>query len=227
MLVQSQLRGSPSALRAIMGEIDIHSCPCTYNFHLHTIFSDGKLQPSVLMQQAVQRGLAALAITDHHSVYGYTAARQWLDQWHQVNPVAYGPQLLSGVEITATLCDDEVHILGYGFEPNHSQLQIYLQGQRIEGPAAQIQTVIDAIHQAGGIAILAHPARYRRSPDELIPAAVNFGLDGVETYYCYGQDNPWRPSPKQTEQVRQLGQRYKLIHTCGTDTHGLDISRRL
>ena len=226
MPVYSQLQGSSAALRAVMGEIDAQSCPYAYNFHLHTVYSDGQLQPDVLMQQAVHNRLSGLAITDHHSVEGYIIAQEWLDQWQQLNSEV-GPQLWPGVEITALLCETEVHILGYDFEPNHPQLQGYLQGKRASGVAFQAPPIIAAIHQAGGLAILAHPARYRRSPAELIPAAVSLGIDGVETYYCYGQGNPWRPSPRQTEQVRELGQRYQLIHTCGTDTHGLNILRRL
>ena len=227
MPVLSQLQGSSAALKAVMGAIDAHSCPYIYNFHLHTLYSDGRLHPDALMQQAIQNGLTGLAITDHHSVDGYWMARKWLNRWQQLNPDAAAPQLWLGVEITSLLCEDEVHILGYDFDSNHPQLHPYLQGQRVSGPAYQADLVIDAVHQAGGIAVLAHPARYRRPPAELIPAAVSCGIDGIETYYCYGPDRPWQPSPKQTDQVWKLGQQYELMHTCGTDTHGLDIRRRL
>lgn len=59
-----------------------------------------------------------------------------------------------------------------------------------------------------------------------IPAAAKLGLDGVETYYCYGSCNPWQPSQKQTAMVKHCGDSHGLMQTCGTDTHGLDMRRR-
>jgi hypothetical protein len=87
--------------------------------------------------------------------------------------------------------------------------------------------VIVALHQAGGLAVLAHPERYRRSAAELIPVAAHLGIDGVETYYAYGNPEPWQPSPNQTQKVKQLSATYNLLNTCGTDTHGLNLLRRL
>ena len=63
----------------------------------------------------------------------------------------------------------------------------YLQGSRPKGERALAGQVIASIQQAGGLAVLAHPERYRRSATELIPAAAKLNIDGVETYYAYGQ----------------------------------------
>jgi predicted metal-dependent phosphoesterase TrpH len=76
--------------------------------------------------------------------------------------------------------------------------------------------------------VLAHPARYKRSFEELIPAAVALSIDGIETYYAYGGNpSPWQPSPKETEAVSALGRQYGLLNTCGTDTHGLNLLQRI
>jgi hypothetical protein len=131
------------------------------------------------------------------------------------------------VEINAGLLETEVHILGYAFDPNHEGMQTYLQGRTVTGAAYQAAQVIATIHQAGGLAVLAHPARYKRSLSVLIPAAAELGIDGVETYYCYTNPHLWRPSPEQTQQVQQLGNAYDLLQTCGTDTHGLNLLQRL
>jgi predicted metal-dependent phosphoesterase TrpH len=137
------------------------------------------------------------------------------------------PHLWTGVEITSNLVGTEVHILGYAFDPQHPSLQIYLQGNAPKGSNAEAANVILALHQAGGLAVLAHPARYRRSAEQLIPVAADLGIDGVETYYAYNNPNPWQPSPTQTEQVKALSAVYKLLNTCGTDTHGLSLLQRL
>ncbi len=227
-LVSTECRGMTSTLKDIFRDLQSNSCPHLYNFHLHTIFSDGQLHPDCLMQQAVDYGLEGLAITDHHSVAGYRAASQWLESFsNRVSRPHSLPQLWSGIEINANLQDVEVHILGYGFNPSHPALHPYLQGMAAVGRAYEAKQVIAAIQTAGGLAILAHPARYRCPPADLVPAAVAYGIDGVETYYCYGNKDPWQPSPEQTEDVLALSHTFNLLNTCGTDTHGPSILRRL
>jgi hypothetical protein len=216
-----------SSLKRVWEKIDADSCPLIYNFHLHTICSDGQLEPLALIQQAIKIGLKGLAITDHHSIRGYQLAQVELTQLKQQSSQSTLPDLWTGVEVTSNLQGVEVHILGYGFVPQHPALKPYLQGSKPEGMKAQAESVINSIHQAGGLAILAHPARYRLPAKELIPLAAHLKIDGVETYYAYNNPNPWQPSPVQTKEVKQLASRYNLFTTCGTDTHGLDLRRRL
>jgi len=219
-----------SALREVFLKIDEKSCPHQFNFHLHTKYSDGKLEPQQLMAQACAIGLNGLAITDHHSVKGFYQAISWLEYWqhsaHQEKDKS-APHLWTGVEITSQLLETEVHILGYAFNPEYPALQIYLQGGSPKGEAAQATNVIAAIHSAGGLVVLAHPARYRVSAAILIPEAARLGIDGVETYYAYKNPHPWCPSPEETKQVQQLSATYRLLNTCGTDTHGVDLLLRL
>ncbi|MBW4519607.1 MAG: PHP domain-containing protein [Scytolyngbya sp. HA4215-MV1] len=216
-------------LRQVFEAIDEKSCPYQFNFHMHTVHSDGQLQPESLMEQAIAIGLQGLAITDHHQVSGYLAAQQWLDTWKRDHCQAEqsAPHLWTGVEITAQLLYTEVHILGYGFDPAHAAIAPYLQGCAPHGKAAQAEGVITSLHQAGGFAVLAHPVRYRRSAEDLITTAATLGIDGIEAYYAYNNPNPWQPSFQETEQVKQLGQQFNLLTTCGTDTHGRNLLMRI
>lgn len=213
----------PADLVAVFRRINAHNCPRLYNFHLHTTASDGQLRPETLVEQALDVGLIDFAITDHHSIQGYIAAHAYLNQLDY----SYKPRLWPGIEVTATLLDVEVHILGYGFNPNHPGLACYLQGTAPNGIAAMAETVIEKLHQAGAITVLAHPARYKRPATELIPAAVKLGIAGVETYYAYGNPRPWAPTPEITDLVGGFAQRFGLLETCGTDTHGLSILQRI
>lgn len=217
------------ALHNVFKAITEASCPHSFNFHIHTVCSDGRLQPEQVVQQAIALGLKGLAITDHHSINGYRKAQQWLTAWQQSTAAAEAraPHLWIGAEINADLLDSEVHILAYAFDPTQAEIQPYLQGQTTVGELYRAERVIAAIHAAEGLAILAHPARYKRSPAELIPAAAQLGIDGLETYYAYSNPSPWRPSPQQTQDVRALGSEYGLLNTCGTDTHGLSLLQRL
>ncbi|MDP5016824.1 PHP domain-containing protein [Anabaena sp. UHCC 0187] len=214
-------------LKQVFQRIDAQSCPNLFNFHMHTVHSDGKLEPSELMNQAIAIGLKGLAITDHHSICGYQAAHAWLEDWKWSNPDTHTPYLWSGVEINANLLDIEVHILAYAFESEHPSMKPYLQRMPSVGKAYQAINVIAAIHQAGGLAVLAHPARYRRSHFDLIPAAAANGIDGVEAFYAYSNPKPWKPSLVETEEVQQLAKEFDLFNTCGTDTHGVNLLQRL
>lgn len=227
---EAQRAQDVAALRHVFEAITAESCPRFFNFHMHTLCSDGRLTPVQLIHQAVTIGLEGLAITDHHSVNGYRQAQQWLDTWQASgSDQAPVPHLWTGTEISAGLLEDEVHILAYAFDLDHDNLQPYLQGESTkDSELYQAERVIDAIHQAGGLAVLAHPARYRHPHQELIPAAVALGIDGVETYYAYGGNpSPWRPSPKETVEVEALSRTHNLLKTCGTDTHGLNLLQRI
>jgi hypothetical protein len=226
-LFTQQTAQDKDSLKRVWETIDADSCPHFYNFHVHTTCSDGQLPPSTLMNQALDIGLKGMAITDHHSTEGYQVAQNWLKKVHQQFPHKALPHLWTGVEITSNLQGVDVHILGYAFAPEHPAIKPYLQGSSPQGEAAIAEQVIATIHEAGGLAILAHPARYRRPAYELIPLAAYLGIDGVEAYYAYGNPNPWQTSPMQTQQVQQLAADYNLLTTCGTDTHGLNILRRV
>jgi len=214
-------------LKQVFKNINAESCPRRFNFHMHTVCSDGKLTPTQVMEQAILIGLQGLAITDHHSVDGYYGALSWLEQWKWSHPDADAPQLWSGVEINANLLDVEVHILGYAFDPENFAMRPYLQRQITSGKAYQAPNIIDAIHEAGGVAVLAHPARYRKSHFELIPGAVAMGIDGVEAFYAYKNPKPWIPSSGESQQMQKLAEQYNLYCTCGTDTHGYSLLQRV
>ncbi|MEM1240873.1 MAG: PHP domain-containing protein [Cyanobacteria bacterium P01_H01_bin.26] len=222
-------------LHHVFQQVTAHSCPHQYNFHMHTHCSDGKLTPGELMEQAVGLQLKGFAITDHHTIRGYQKACQWLENWRWKHPSNWTsnqsksklPKLWCGVEITSSLLDVDVHILGYAFAPDHKAISPYLQGGAPNGEDRQASLVIKAIQAAGGVAVLAHPVRYRRSPEDLIPAAAALGIDGVETYYAYDHPTEWRPTPEKTERVKALAGAYQLLSTCGTDSHGLTLTRRV
>jgi predicted metal-dependent phosphoesterase TrpH len=218
---------SKELLKQVFQNINASSCPSSYNFHMHTVYSDGRLQPGALMEQAIAYGLKGLAITDHHAIGGYETALSWLEDWRWSNQGSETPHLWSGVEINANLLDTEVHILGYAFDPKYPSMKPYIQRRGVTGFEYEAENVIAAIHEAGGLAVLAHPARYRKTLFELIPEAAKVGIDAVEAFYAYNNPKPWKPSTIETEQVLLLAGEYGLYTTCGTDTHGLSLLQRL
>lgn len=221
-LAQDSLR-----LQKVWQTVHSKSCPHIYNFHLHTTASDGSLTALEIVDQALEFGLQGLAITDHHSVNGYRQAQAYLNDIQERNPRRDLFYLWTGTEITSNLQGVTVHILAYAFDPEHPAITPYLQSIAPLESEANAETVIDNIHRAGGLAILAHPFRYRRPASELIPLIAYLGIDGIEAYYSYTKTNPWKASAHQTEECLELAFKYGLYTSCGTDTHGTNILLRL
>jgi predicted metal-dependent phosphoesterase TrpH len=46
----------------------------TIDLHTHSTFSDGSCTPTEILQRAHEKGLAALAVTDHDNVGGVAEA---------------------------------------------------------------------------------------------------------------------------------------------------------
>lgn len=69
---------------------------------------------------------------------------------------------------------------------------------------------IRLLTEAGGVAVLAHPAKYNR--DDLIPKLVEWGLHGIEVY-TPGTDR------KQSNHYKKLAKSYNLICSGGSDFH--------
>ena len=211
-------------LRSVLNTVGPESCPGLLNFHCHTVCSDGSLEPVALIEQASARNLSHIAVTDHHSIAAYVPMVRWLERARDqgVNT----PMLWSGMEISCILRGCLVHVLALGFTPGHPSLLPYSSGDAAVGAPLRAGEVRKAIHEAGGIAILAHPGRYRLGFSELIDAAAELGFDGGEAWYDYDMQERWEPTPLICESIDKQLKNLGLLRTCGTDTHGIDLKGR-
>lgn len=80
-------------------------------------------------------------------------------------------------------------------------------------PAQAVQT----IHEAGGVAVLAHPGRLKDR--SMIPHLVELGIDGLEVFYPLHDD-------ADVAQFRDLASRYGLLMTAGSDFHDIRYHSR-
>ena len=211
-------------LREVLVQVAADSCPGSFNFHCHTVCSDGSLEPIALIEQASALGLTQLAVTDHHSSHAHGPMQAWLEQRRSLGDRV--PTLWSGMEISALLKGCLVHVLALGFEQGHKALQPYNQGDAVVGEPLRAEAVVNAIHRAGGLAVLAHPARYRLSHAVLIEEAARLGFDGGESWYDYDMNPAWTPSPLICESIDRQLANLGLLRTCGTDSHGIDLCGR-
>ena len=77
---------------------------------------------------------------------------------------------------------------------------------------------MDLIHQAGGVAVMAHPGLNRT--DEIIPEIVEAGLDGIECFHT-------RHSTATSHHYLQMADQFHLLVTGGSDCHGLNKGKPL
>jgi predicted metal-dependent phosphoesterase TrpH len=226
MALRPEARDHP--LAAVLADVDPAHCPSRLNFHCHSLCSDGSLAPIALAEEALRLGLEHLAITDHHNGGAYREVAAHFAA-HSVAPGGTGkpvPTLWRGVEISCLLEGCLVHVLALGYRDHHPSLTPYLQGAAVVGEALRAEAVLAAIQAAGGLALLAHPARYRLPHQRLIAAAAELGFDGAEAWYDYTMGPRWQPTPLVCEVIAADLRRRGLLMSCGTDSHGLALDGR-
>ena len=77
---------------------------------------------------------------------------------------------------------------------------------------------IELIHQAGGLAVMAHPGLNRT--DDVIPVLVEAGLDGIECFHT-------KHSTVTSERYLEMADKYHLLVTGGSDCHGFSKGKPL
>ncbi|MDB6020332.1 MAG: hypothetical protein JWQ04_189 [Pedosphaera sp.] len=77
---------------------------------------------------------------------------------------------------------------------------------------------IELVHQAGGVAVMAHPGLNRT--DDVIPEMVEAGLDGIECFHS-------KHSTAVSNHYLQLADQYHLLVTGGSDCHGMNKGKPL
>ncbi len=91
------------------------------DLHTHSTASDGTTPPDVLVRQAREEGLDVLALTDHDTTSGWTAA---------ADALPHGLTLVRGAEISCVRDGISLHLLGYLFDPDDAALTGKLREMR-------------------------------------------------------------------------------------------------
>lgn len=250
------------------------------DLHLHSTASDGSDAPEVVVRRAADLGFAAIALADHDTMDGVPAAVAEAER--------LGLECLPAVEYSTLDGEREIHMLGYGLDPddaalrkalrrlalgrfNRAQLMVELLNdagvaiswarvQELAGDenvgrphvaramqeAGYIGEIKDAFtpewiasggrcyvervkitpeeaialtRAAGGVAVLAHPGRFRADDDtigdDVIERYIDAGLEGIEVFYA-------RHTEAMVAHYQVLAERFGLVMTGGSDDHGVN-----
>jgi 3',5'-nucleoside bisphosphate phosphatase len=115
------------------------------DLHTHTSYSDGLDSPTQLVAKAAQQGLHSIAITDHDILAALPEAQQ--------AGFDCGVEVLVGIELTVQYQQyDDIHLLGYFFDPTHAALQAQLalaQQRRVQRGVEMLERINTLLVQDG------------------------------------------------------------------------------
>ena len=246
------------------------------DLHTHTSASDGTLSPVELIALAKERGIEAIAVTDHDTIEGLPEA---LEAGKQL-----GIEVIPGMELSVEHSPGSMHILGLLINPDDkglndtltklqesrssrnpkiieklNELKMPITMEEVEkisgggqvgrphiaaalvknghvkntqeafdkylkkGAVAYFERVrlsraeaADAIHDAGGLLILAHPGTLGvngSALDNLLSELKEDGFDGVEVFYN-------NHSHVEEDRLMKIADKLGFIISGGTDFHG-------
>lgn len=110
------------------------------DLHCHSHHSDGTETPTRLAQLAKEQGLSGFALTDHDTVSGLPEASRAAQD--------LGLHFLSGIEISSNMEGQELHILGYGFDPENEALLTAMKAQHL-ARETRIPAIVEKFNALG------------------------------------------------------------------------------
>jgi predicted metal-dependent phosphoesterase TrpH len=222
------------------------------DMHVHTRVSDGLSAPAEVVEQAKKAGLAAVCIVDHDSV-GAVEEALWASQKYEIEvipSIELSSQLgkrefhILGYFVDwrakwfrdklAELQEDRrervkkmidrlsgfaMSMLDRGyvhtFQEAFDKYLAHGKPAYVGSYPLKPDEALEIIHRAGGVPVLAHPM-YARA-DEMLPELVKQGLRGLEVYHT-------KHDAETTKHYKKLAERYHLLMTGGSDSHGREVS---
>ncbi|MEY2954465.1 MAG: hypothetical protein RL530_66 [Actinomycetota bacterium] len=113
------------------------------DLHMHSLRSDGRGTPTLVMQEAKAAGLDIVALTDHDTVAGWDEAR--------AEAARLGLGFVPGIELTTRVQRDTehkftVHMLAYMPDPNNPALQGVLTDS-VESRLDRLQQITERLSE--------------------------------------------------------------------------------
>ena len=178
------------------------------NLHAHTTLSDGTGSPETVIRQYANNGYDFLAITDHRR---YNFTNYAADSGLLVLPGMEADRFLDGKGMPV------VHVVALGPTENNG----YTDGQIVEyakgGTAEDCQDIIDDVHAANNLAILAHPM-WSGNTVESVKALKDFELMEI---WNTGSAMAWGVDSNSYHWDVLLSQGRKVFGVASDDSHML------
>lgn len=172
--------------------------------HIHSTFSDGEEPLARVAQTLREAGMNFVAVSDHAEVFSDQRMEEYATLCDSLSSASF--LVIPGLEFA--LKGGSIHILGYGI--------------RTRVRAVSMDQLVDGIHAAGGIAVLAHPPA---GSINLI-GAIRGKLDGIEVWNSR-YDGVLAPRAESFQLLRRIRMsNLKAAAYCGIDLHKLAQVRK-
>lgn len=157
--------------------------PANFDFHCHSIVSDGFLPPQEVARRAAGNGVDLWALTDHDDIGGLAVAKASAEE--------AGMAFVTGVEISIEWRSVPIHVVGLGFDAANTAMAGSLDALR-QGRVERARRMGDALAAIGipgvyegalcfvtnpGLISRAHFARY------LVSIGIARDVSGVFQHY--------------------------------------------
>jgi predicted metal-dependent phosphoesterase TrpH len=163
------------------------------DLHMHTDHSHDCATPvEVLLATARERGLGAIAVTDHNEISGAIAARE------HAREAGVGVKVIVGEEVKTA---DQGEVIGLFIE------KLIPRGMTLRETVAEIR-------RQGGLVYVPHPFdRLHSVPDYEHMLAVVADIDAIEVF------NPRIAIPAFNEEAVRFAAKYRIVGGAGSDSH--------
>lgn len=177
------------------------------DLHAHTTFSDGVLTPEALVARAIEKRLAALAVTDHDTVEAVPRAR---------SAAGATLELIPGIEMSTAFEGADLHILGYYVNPEHGALRerlLRFQQERRERALSIVERLrelgapvdLEAVLELAGPGVVGRP----HVAEAMVRAGLVADFDDAFDRYLGSQAPAYVPRP-----AFSPGEAIALIHAA-------------
>ena len=167
------------------------------DLHLHSSYSDGSHSPTEIVSVAEKRGIQEIALTDHSTVQGI---REFMKAAKKSNI-----EVISGVEISSSIQNIRVHILGYFVDIENNKLN-NLINKITKARSENTRKILEnsKLSYSWDRVLEYYPNKQWIGCSDIYKSMLKDGyLDSSESYwnfyekYCMGKDNLKHNSPKQ------------------------------
>jgi hypothetical protein len=172
--------------------------------HIHSMFSDGEAPLDRVVQTFEAAGVEFMAVSDHAEVFSDDRMERYVALCEALSSASL--LVIPGLEFA--LKGGTIHILGYGVK------------KRVR--ARSMEQLVDGIHAAGGIAVLAHPPAGSINMIDV----VKDKLDGIEVWNVR-YDGPVAPRTQSFQLLQKVRRSNpKAAAYCGIDLHQIEQARK-
>ncbi|HEY2283456.1 MAG TPA: PHP domain-containing protein [Solirubrobacteraceae bacterium] len=163
------------------------------DLHMHTDHSHDCATPvEVLLATARERGLGAIAVTDHNEISGAIAARE------HAREADVGVQVIVGEEVKTA---DQGEVIGLFIE------ELIPRGMTLSETVAEIR-------RQGGLVYVPHPFdRLHSVPDYEHLLSIVGDVDAIEIF------NPRVAIGAFNEEAERFAAKYRIVAAAGSDSH--------